>query len=266
MVNNKIRVLIADDDIDFCFVCKEQINLFPDVMCCGVAHDGREVIRKIIDLQPDVVLLDDIMPVLDGLGVLEQIQVDPPAKMPHFIANSASGQDHIARQLLHSGAAYFLEKPFEAETLVRRIRTACSADKLSMELKSGKSASRLLQPLPTKPTAVCLEKAVVQLVLEIGVPTKLLGHDYIQESVCILFERKAARPTLKQVYEIIAERHDSDARCVENAISSAIKAALANKTSAMEDLLCMLPENGTKTISNGKFLTLVTQSIRLTSL
>lgn len=269
MVHKKIRVLIADDDIDFCFVCKEQINLFSDVVCCGVAHDGRETLQKIVDLQPDVVLLDDIMPVMDGLSVLEQMKIEPPPKTPHVIANSASGQDTIAHALLNSGAKYFLEKPFETETLLRRIRNACAQDsELYAQQPEKQKQSLPLFCAEEKPqqTVISPEKIVLQMVILLGVPTKLIGHDYIQEALCILIRNNAARPTLKQIYEMIAERHDSDGRCVENAISSAIKAALANKTPAMTELLSMLPGSHAQTISNGKFLTLAAQRIRFTSL
>ncbi|MEG0768680.1 MAG: response regulator [Ruthenibacterium sp.] len=262
MVDERIRVLIADDDVDFCFVCKEQINLFPDLVCCGMAYDGHEAVHQIHALMPDVVLLDQIMPGLDGLGVLEQILENPPLQVPRFLACSASGQEYITRELLQHGADYFLEKPFDTEMLARRIRFVFSLRDTGRNFSSHRSDADKTE----RNVCSSLEKVVAQYVIALGFPTKLIGHDYIQNAFYIMNRSSAARPSLKQMYLMIAKRYDTDCRCVENAITSAIKGAMANRTSAMQELLNLLPDPSVGSLSNGKFLTLAAQSLRMMSL
>lgn len=242
----KIRVLIADDDRDFCFIQKSNLNLQPDIECCGMAYDGKTAIRMIAETKPDVVLLDHVMPMLDGLGVLEYAHEHPFAVPPRFLVSSANAQEHILRELMDCGADYFLEKPYDLDTLIRRIRFVY---KLNNEAK----------PM----TAESLEKVIAQRVMALGIPTKLFGYDYTRQAVYILITNHDTRPTLKQAYTVIAEQHGTDIRCVESAITSAIRVAMAHKTPGMRDLLSLSPVPVNDTLSNGKFLTLAVQSIRL---
>ena len=69
----KISVLIADDNKDFCAIINEFLRKQEDIEVVGVAHDGIEAVDMIFKLGPDVVVLDIIMPHLDGLGVLERL-------------------------------------------------------------------------------------------------------------------------------------------------------------------------------------------------
>ena len=244
---NKIRVLIVDDDIDFCVVLTGHIEMQADMECCGIAHDGKEALRMIDALQPDVVLLDLVMPMLDGLGVLEYTTEHSGAKRPHFLVSSAGGQEHILREAMCCGADYFPEKPYDADVLARRIRFINQLEYRKM-----------------KPDESDLQKTIAEQVIAIGIPTNLLGYEYIQEALQILLQQTEGRPIFKEIYASIAQRHSSDWRCVENAITSAVKAAMENHSPSLTKALMFSPvklENNA--LSNGKFLTLIAQSIRL---
>lgn len=243
----KIRVLIVDDDVDFCIVLTGHIEMQPDMECCGIAHDGKEALRMLDALQPDVVLLDLVMPVLDGLGVLEYAAEHPCPKRPHFMVSSADGQEHILREAMCCGADYFLEKPYDADVLARRIRFVNQLE--SRNIKFNETS---------------LQKSIAEQVIAIGIPTNLLGYEYIQEALQILLQQTEGRPIFKEIYASIAQRHSSDWRCVENAITSAVKAAMENHSPSLTKALMLSPvklENNA--LSNGKFLTLIAQSIRL---
>ena len=72
-MNNKITVLIADDNSEFSATLAGYIKSEEDLELIGIAKDGIEAYDLIKNTEPDVVLLDVIMPRLDGLGVLEKI-------------------------------------------------------------------------------------------------------------------------------------------------------------------------------------------------
>lgn len=72
-MNEKITVLISDDNNEFATTLANYLEKDEDMQVVGMAKDGEEALSIISTLKPDVVLLDVIMPHLDGLGVLERL-------------------------------------------------------------------------------------------------------------------------------------------------------------------------------------------------
>jgi two-component system response regulator (stage 0 sporulation protein A) len=122
MFNNKIQVVLADDNKDFSEILCEYLNTQDDIEVIGIAKDGLEACDIIASKMPDVAILDIIMPNLDGLGVLEKISNMGFSKKPMFIMLSAVGQDKITQRAMSLGAEYYVVKPFDMDVLVSRIR------------------------------------------------------------------------------------------------------------------------------------------------
>ena len=97
--NKKIKLLIADDNKEFCDLIVEFLENEEDIEIMGVAHDGVEVLEKVEELNPEVLILDLIMPNLDGLGVIERLSSNP--KRPKIVVLSAVGQDKITQKQCH---------------------------------------------------------------------------------------------------------------------------------------------------------------------
>ena len=72
-METKIRVLIADPNEDMRTLLKDTISREEDMAVCGCAADGAETLEKISEQAPDVVVLELVMPRLDGLGVLRKL-------------------------------------------------------------------------------------------------------------------------------------------------------------------------------------------------
>ena len=122
MNNNKIKIILADDNKDFCEILAEYLNKQNDMEVIGMANNGTEAYDMILEKSPDVVILDVIMPHLDGIGVLEKLNNVHMEKRPVFVMLSAVGQDKITEKALNLGAEYYIIKPFDMETLINRIR------------------------------------------------------------------------------------------------------------------------------------------------
>ena len=89
----------------------------------GKAHNGEEICNIIREKQPDVVVLDIIMPKIDGLSVMERFSHDEKMKkIPSFIVVSAVGQERITEDAFDLGADYFILKPFDNKMLLNRIK------------------------------------------------------------------------------------------------------------------------------------------------
>ena len=121
-MREKITVLIADDNQEFSMTLATYLKNQEDMMIIGRAKDGNEALDMISNLMPDVVLLDVIMPHLDGIGVLEKLNMIKMPKKPICIMLSAVGQDKITRRAVELGAEYYVVKPFDIELLITRIR------------------------------------------------------------------------------------------------------------------------------------------------
>ena len=109
----KLNVAIADDNEKMVEVLSKIIDQDEDLKLVGKAHNGEEICNIIKEKQPDVVVLDIIMPKVDGLSVMERFSHDENLKkVPSFIVVSAVGQERITEDAFDLGADYFMLKPF----------------------------------------------------------------------------------------------------------------------------------------------------------
>ena len=105
-MSDKITVLVADDNVDFTMTLSSYLNKEEEIEILGIARDGNEAYSMAVELKPDILLLDIIMPHLDGLGVLEKLNETQLEKMPLCIILSAVGQDKITQRAISLGAQY----------------------------------------------------------------------------------------------------------------------------------------------------------------
>ena len=117
-MREKITVLIADDNQEFSTTLATYLKNQEDMVVVGRAKDGNEALDMVSSLMPDVLLLDVIMPHLDGLGVLEKISTMQINKKPICIMLSAVGQDKITQKAIALGAEYYVVKPFDIEDYI----------------------------------------------------------------------------------------------------------------------------------------------------
>ena len=119
-----LNVAIADDNERILDLLEEIINMDKELNVVGKAKNGEEMCQIIKNQQPDVVLLDLIMPKMDGLTVMERINQDKTmTKRPDFIVVTAVGQEKITEDAFNKGANYYIMKPFNNEMLLNRIKT-----------------------------------------------------------------------------------------------------------------------------------------------
>ncbi|AEB24654.1 sporulation initiation factor Spo0A C-terminal domain-containing protein [Bacillus amyloliquefaciens] len=118
----KIKVCVADDNRELVSLLSEYIEGQDDMEVLGVAYNGQECLSLFKDKNPDVLVLDIIMPHLDGLAVLERLRESELAKQPNVIMLTAFGQEDVTKKAVDLGASYFILKPFDMENLVGHIR------------------------------------------------------------------------------------------------------------------------------------------------
>jgi DNA-binding NarL/FixJ family response regulator len=73
-----LRVVLADDDADFALILRARLNLLPGLEVVATAADGRELLAAVDRTRPDAVVIDLLMPVVDGYAALERLRADHP--------------------------------------------------------------------------------------------------------------------------------------------------------------------------------------------
>ena len=120
---SKLNVAIADDNERMLRLLGDIIRSDEELEVVGMAKDGEEAYKMIKEKEPDVVLLDIVMPKLDGLGVLDRIKHDTEVKKyPSFIMISAIGNEKVTESAFMSGADYYIMKPFDNDMVINRIK------------------------------------------------------------------------------------------------------------------------------------------------
>lgn len=119
-IMEQIKVLISDNSIEFTKLFSRFLSLNSDIKIVGIASDGAETLEMLIETKPDVLLLDLIMPQIDGLEVLQRIKGD--GQKPFVIIISALSNEEIKRQAIESGADCYFAKPLNLESVLLKIR------------------------------------------------------------------------------------------------------------------------------------------------
>ena len=123
----KLNVAIADDNQLTLDLLGDIVSSDSELQVVGTAKDGESAYRLIKEKQPDVVLLDIVMPKLDGLGVLDKIRSDQAVKnRPSVLMVSAVGNEGITEDAFAKGADYYIMKPFDQKTILDRIKSVRS--------------------------------------------------------------------------------------------------------------------------------------------
>lgn len=121
---SKVKIAIADDNRDLLKAMETYFTNHPNIELIATAQNGKVCIKMLEEEQPDVLLLDIIMPHLDGLAVLETLYNDERLANMQVIMLTAFGQEDVMKQAVNYGASYFMLKPFEFEQLEQK---SCNA-------------------------------------------------------------------------------------------------------------------------------------------
>ena len=215
MMQEKIKVLVADDNGMTREMLNQGLSRMEDVEVVGLAANGQEAVEYIRKYQPDVLILDLIMPVLDGVGVLETLK-RMQGKRPNVLVLSAMGSEDIVNEVMRYGVRYFMVKPFEIEHVCKRIR-----DIMNQE-KGVQNTFTLGQGI--RPRSV--DEEITSVFLTIGIPAHIKGYQYLREAVKMVMENKQLIGSItKELYPGIAERFETSPSKVERAIRHAIDVA-----------------------------------------
>ena len=243
-----IRILIADDNKRFCDILQKSLDAVEVFEGVGTAHNGADTVRMVQSLLPDLLILDIIMPHLDGLGVLEQLRASRLERMPRVIILSGVGQDAISTRALSLGADYYMLKPFDMGALVRR----------AQDLMSGQMSGTMRTHYEQR------DRLIVHLLGQINMSPTIQGYLYLRKAVNLVsVDISLLRGITNRLYPMLAEAFDSTPSRVERSIRHAIESTVnKGNLEALHYLFgnTMDPQKGKPT--NGEFIAMLAEYVR----
>ncbi len=262
-VKNKmeqVNVAIADDNERMLELLGNIISAEKNLTLVGKANNGEEIYQIIKNKEPDVVLLDLIMPKMDGLSVMDMVNKDQNMrKRPEFIIVTAIGQEKITEDAFRKGAAYYIMKPFRNEVLIDKIQSVRNR-KQQLECFTQGADIRTQEKEPES-----LESKVTNMIHEIGIPAHIKGYHYLRDAIIMSVEdMDVLNAITKILYPTVAKKHQTTASRVERAIRHAIEVAWGRgKLDTLDELFGYTVSNGKGKPTNSEFIALIADTIRL---
>ncbi|MBR6729092.1 MAG: sporulation transcription factor Spo0A [Clostridia bacterium] len=269
----KISVAIIEDNKSLCQSLRNDIDETEDLEAVGVAYDGVDGLELIQNQLPDIVVLDLVMPRMDGLELLEHVQKAELAKKPLFIMISAISHDSVTQKALQLGAQYYMVKPLQSnEMLLKQIRrltqkapTPKEISVLSQEAEgfslAGNHDKNALSPV----NADNLEAIITSVIHEIGVPAHIKGYNYLREAISLCIQDKEFINSItKLLYPTVARNYQTTSSRVERAIRHAIEVAWnRGHEKILNSIFGYTIDTNKGKPTNGEFIAMISDSIRL---
>ena len=243
-MQNTAKVLLADANEEFRALLAGAIGKTGEFTVVGSTGDGLEALRLAEEQKPDLLILDTVLPGLDGFGILRRL---PELGAPKAIVLSGYFSDRAAAEALELGAAYYLTKPCQMDALLERMRAAAHREE------------------EARPQTTDLRSAVTEIIHEIGVPAHIKGYQYLREAIMMSVEDPAMISSITKIlYPTIAKRFQTTPSRVERAIRHAIEVAWSRgRMETLDAMFGYTIDTGKGKPTNSEFIALIADRIRL---
>lgn len=214
-----IRILAVDPNREFCRQLSELVAAEGDMEIIGTAADGMEALERAAELQPDLMLLELVLPKLDGLEVLRRLR--ERGSLCRVIVLSGFVNSKVIAECSDCGADYFIPKPCDVQALISRIR------QLSFDLPRTPGVGvDFRQSAEAMHPDADLEEIVTDIIHEIGVPAHIKGYQYLREAIILTIkDMDMINAVTKVLYPEVAKHFGTTPSRVERAIRHAIEVA-----------------------------------------
>ncbi len=255
-----MNIVVADDNREFNQLLSSYLSTQPDFEVVGNAYNGKEVLELFQEHRIDVLILDIIMPHLDGIGVLEALARMDLEQKPHVIMLTAFGHENVTRKAVELGASYYILKPFDMEMLPDRIRQL-NGPNSTIPPSTGSPDHQAGEKRRKMP----LEEEVTGMLHQIGIPAHIKGYLYLRDAILMVVDDVDLLGSITKIlYPEIADRFNTTSSRVERAIRHAIEVAWArNNADIIEKFFghTICNEKGKPT--NSEFIAMIADHLRL---
>lgn len=212
---DSIKLVLADDSIRVRDALESAVRARSDMEIVASACNGAEALEAVKRCQPDVLVTDLVMPVMDGLALIEAVKLLPGCNT-RVIVLTALMRDEFILKSMSMGADYYMLKPFDAEMVANRVYELASFHKPTMRTDA---------PL-TSVFTFSLDERIANIFLSIGIPAHIKGYQFLREAIKAVVETpEIINAITKELYPHVANRFSTSASKVERAIRHAIDVA-----------------------------------------
>ncbi|NTV89116.1 MAG: response regulator [Clostridiales bacterium] len=236
----RISVLIADDSEEYSGMLHERLSKYEYLRIEGVAKNGHETLDKIYSILPDILLLDIVMPGIDGIEVLERLQSKDIHYRPIVVVISAVAVDFFIRRVMELGAHYYFVKPMDTAQLAPMLR--------DFYLDRFRIPDHEDEEKEIEKTLVLREQQIKANSAEINIVDGLLrkeglnpfdsGYIYLREAILMDMDGTIPKKKVSRViYPLIAKKFGTTPKKVERAARSAVEKVISlagNEEPALE--------------------------------
>lgn len=252
----KVRLILADDNNSLRQQLAEYFSMREEFEVVGLAADGVEAFELLKSANADAMLLDVIMPHMDGFAVLQKWNELKDRPNTQIILLTALGRDDFIARAMELGGAYYIVKPFDMEASAQRILDIC---------KMQAAQPQVRHEAPPSANAVSSEEQLANLFLSIGIPAHIKGYGYLREAVRLVLDQpEIINRITKELYPGIARRFGTTPSKVERAMRHAIEVAWSRgRLENINQIFGYRVFEADDKPTNGEFIALIADKLRL---
>ena len=246
----KFKLMIADDNKEFCDIVKYYVQTQPDFEFVGAAYDGLCALEMIEEKEPDLILVDNHMPNLDGIGVIRNLRKNPPTKCPKIVAFTAYPMEDFTANVYKLGVDYMISGKMFVSEMIERCRMVMNSK--PPQLITDKRVENPMEYVTGK-------------LLEIGVPASLKGYEILRNAIVMACEDKTLLESVtKRLYPAVAKTSNSTPEKVERNIRNAIEVAWSRgNQSTFDEIFGATINNAKGRPTNMEFIAMLADKLRL---
>lgn len=216
-----IKLLIVDDEQEVRETLSKSFSSLGDFDVVACAKDGLDAIAKAETLLPDAIVLDLVMPYLDGFGVLANIDFSKFKKRPRIVISSNLRGELFLNKAFAAGADYYTLKPVDTTALANVLRELCRPQ----ALKTAALPDEAVQ-LAARRSKKSLDEKLANIFISVGIPAHIKGYQFLRESIKLAIDDpELINGITKKLYPSVAKIYHTSASKVERAIRHAIEVA-----------------------------------------
>lgn len=263
---SELNVAIVEDNQQTLKMLSHMFEEEEGLCVVGSARNGEEAYQMIKDTNPDIVVMDVIMPGMDGISILEKINHEHLKEnvSPSFIMISAAASENVTEDAFRAGANYFIMKPLIRDVIVDKVRRAGHGkNHLPVYAKELQKAGGCTDKEAY--IARNLESDVTVMLHELGIPAHIKGYQYLRDAISIsVTDEEMLTSVTKILYPSIAKKHQTTPSRVERAIRHAIEVSWSRgKLDTIDEIFGYTVSTGKGKPTNSEFIALVADKIRL---
>ena len=263
-MSKQVKIIIIDDDKEYVENLRNELKKVKEFDILGIAYNGEEGYHMITAFNPDVVLLDVLMPGLDGIGVLEKINSIKMEKFPNVIMISEVSNKEIIKNAIGLGAKYYLVKPVDYSILIRRINS------ITKRLKEDTPNKFLIREDNTR--YIIDDEIIIRdrdleisnILHTLGIPVHLKGYQYLKTAISLVTDDITyLEQVTKGLYPKIADEYGIEPSKIERSIRSVLEIAWSRINSRYASNVLGYNVMPTKRPSNAEFIAMIADKVRL---